>query len=295
MNANHALRYLLLRHLKQVESVVGSDKLSTVANSLVVFYNTNAEACVKWKINNIYYEKIFPKGYFVFWERADIKAEERKTTDSVANLNNLRAREFIEEVFEINLNDLVNVKQKLDPYLKYNFLELTIYAILLLNYSSLLKLELALLITVFGIGLFHKTNNFFNVIFPLLGFVSPGFSVTSSPFLGVLNFLNPVKKFRIIKTIYPLCGVLFLFQINPINLNFEFFSLVIASIVYIILRSLYGFHFKQTDFLFPFVLIGLYLDSQITNLLPVIIYLLVMSFYKAFIFSIPLRKRFINA
>lgn len=96
-----ALRYLLLRHLEQLEDRVPRERLGEVMESLrvesegrtayVVHYDDGGHAC----------EHRFPFDAFSFYERGDTRPEQRSVSDDLGNRNDALARAFAQELFGV--------------------------------------------------------------------------------------------------------------------------------------------------------------------------------------------------
>lgn len=98
MKTEHALRYLLLRHLRRYRDAVPAGRYLEVTRSLAVARERD-EWCVSWRDGGTARGARIPTADFVFYRRGDKRPETRGVDDSIATPNDPRAARFAAEVF----------------------------------------------------------------------------------------------------------------------------------------------------------------------------------------------------
>ena len=98
MKTEHALRYLLLRHLRRYRDAVPAARYLEVTRSLTVS-RAGDDWCLDWRDGGSARSARIAVSEFTFYRRGDNRPETRAVDDSVLTPNNPRAARFAAEAF----------------------------------------------------------------------------------------------------------------------------------------------------------------------------------------------------
>lgn len=284
MKNEHALRYLLLRHLKRFETHVSEPTFWEVTNSLQVTADRNFYK-VAWTIGNKQKTKSFKKDEFIFYSRGDTKPKTRSIKDNLANNNDLLAQSFAKESLNINLITLPtssDAEEALEPYVRYeigiNILLMLVIAILgETGYLSCIILLAILLIE-------YKTQGrlYSSILFLILAFSGmPGGALIGAIAYAFLQFLDPNPTKRVWRISFCLTASIAILSLAYIGWKpaFHFDTIFIVAFLLAIplaaIRSLFSIHFRAMPIAMPFVWAGLTLNMQmITATIGIFFYVL---------------------
>ncbi|HSQ00366.1 MAG TPA: hypothetical protein VL049_24360 [Candidatus Dormibacteraeota bacterium] len=102
MKTEHALRYLLLRHLRRHRDAVPAARLLEVTRSLSVV-RAGDDWLITWRDGGASRSTRIAAAELVFYRRGDTQPDSRAADDSVATPNNARAARFAAELFGVPL------------------------------------------------------------------------------------------------------------------------------------------------------------------------------------------------
>lgn len=100
MKNEHALRYLLLRHIYKLKDKLDQKLFHEVAYSLRVNFN-GLRYQIIWSKKGKKFKKIISKNKFDFYRRGDTNPQSRSISDSLETKNNQRARKITEEILGV--------------------------------------------------------------------------------------------------------------------------------------------------------------------------------------------------
>src|SRR5437867_354719 len=198
MNREHALRYLLLRHLKRVEHQVTPALFDEAACSLQVSKDADGYL-VRWTGAGTTRTRRFRESDFAFYQRGDTDAALRAVDEDLTTGNDATAQRFALEVF-----DLPSVEPP-EPRMARSHAawpSLAAHAgviILLVVFTELSPLVGAIVFAIGAVEYARLGRLYASFLFLPLARVAPGAAAAGAAVYGMLQFLDPDPRLRSVR------------------------------------------------------------------------------------------------
>ena len=270
MKTEHALRYLLLRHLKAFADRVPPELLIEVTRSLQVVAERERYV-VTWQASGRRRERIYRRDAFAFYRRGDVKSAGRTVDEPLSTPNATLARAFGEEVFGVPAPvPRTGEGNAHEPHHRYGVLEAVALALAIKAVGGL-GLATALLLLALNLVEYLQRGRLWAaaLLLPLTLAGPPTAALLGALSYGLLQLLDPDPTHR--RARVALCAAAAAVagaQVASTGhvIVWSLGSAVVAGLAVIgaVARSLYAMHFRTMPLVLPFYALGLYLDGEVT-------------------------------
>lgn len=258
-----ALRYLLLRHLEQLEDRVPHERLREVMESLRVEPQGRTGYVVRYRDGGNACEHRFPFDAFTFYERGDTRPEQRSLDDDLGNRNDELARAFAEHIFGARLPPQAG--QPAPPLEAMGAAALTEMVAFPLAVGLAGSLGASAMAALLALGLAEfapRGRLLSSLLFCIVALLGPASaSALGALAYGFLQWLDPNSQHR--KSRVGLCAAAIVLAVagpapdGEITVGIAAVSLTLLATVLSGLRSLYTSHFRALTLALPFYCAGL--------------------------------------
>lgn len=266
MKTEHALRYLLLRHLKRREGTVAHDRFLEVTRSLHVGLE-HAAFVVTWRAGGATHVRRFARQAFAFYTRGDL--EQGAVDADLRTDNDALAERFADEVLGSDTRpNRAGPAEAAEPFPLLEWIDAVVFAAAL---ATVGRLGLAT-----GLGLFavraadlvpkgRLAGTLGLLLLAALG--PPVAAILAAVACTALQAIDPNPERRgaclgICVGALVAAGVRLGMEPTALRVDLWLVALLAAVVVLVILRALHGGHFQVLPLILPFYTLGLYVDGH---------------------------------
>lgn len=267
MKTEHAVRYLLLRHLKSFETALPSKELAEVMTSLSVVPEGRGHR-LRWRLAGHEQERPLPPGTFTLYRRGDIPGGrtgvERENRD-----NNAVARDLASAMLGVRAEaaDRLLPGEALEPLRLWSAGELVLLTAGLW-YPGGLHFNAALALLAFGAAEFGARGRLYAswLLLPLAVCAPPTAALLAGLACAGLQLLDPDARWRGVRVAACVLAAavsgarLVSMPPDPGSLSTAAF-LAPLMIALFTVRWLHGTHFRAVPLVLPIFCLGLALDG----------------------------------
>jgi hypothetical protein len=267
MKKENVLRYLLLRHLKELEHKANHELFQETTRSLRISEDSEMYV-VRWEASGRLITRSFPKKDFSFYQRGDIDAEVHTLGEDLSTNNDSLARQFAIEALGLQSADLLITESRKR---KWPLLELAGHAVsilLLMMIGNINVIPAVILFSIAAVEYFKYGRLYASFLFLMLSFFAPGAVLIGALAYAGLQFFDPDHRLRMTRIWVCLSAVLSAIVWKGIegadnfHITAFFFLCITAAFLIAAFRSLFYSHRRTLPLAMPFVCAGFALDHQ---------------------------------
>lgn len=278
MRTELTLRYLLLRHLKRFDGAVPRPLFLEATRSLHVAVERDAYV-VTWDAGGRRHSRSFPLSAFTFYGRGDRPDAVQQNDD-----NSALGRAFAEEVFGAPTPAApVGDRLFMEPYWQFGMLEATLLVLLLATLGALRPLAALALLIAALIEHVRGGRVYSSAAFVLLAATGPpAAGVVGAVTYGMLQFVDPNVSRRTLRVgVCSVAAAVAAFRVASASASLDLSVALVAvaglAFIAVLLRSLYGAHFRALPLALPLYCLGLYLDHHVAASVAGVIFMLIAT------------------